>query len=174
MAKKSFSRTEAVGESLLTYLEKARPAVSCPKVFLTVKAPYGPLSGGALFNIVESRFKGTGIDVPSFGPHMLRHTFASRMLAQNESLKSADMLGHRCLDTTFQYTKIDFHLALSSCLRVAGSGLMNAKIHEFTSCLGPRMTTFCALRQATGSDYPHTCWPASTSFSLHRTSMAAT
>jgi site-specific recombinase XerD len=42
------------------------------------------------------------------GSHVFRHAFASRMLKHGQSLKTiADMLGHRHINTTFIYTKVD-------------------------------------------------------------------
>jgi site-specific recombinase XerC len=40
---------------------------------------------------------------------MFRHGFATRMINRDSSLKSiADILGHKCLETTLQYSKVDF------------------------------------------------------------------
>ena len=45
---------------------------------------------------------------PIRGTHVLRHTAATRMRAAGHSLKGiADVLGHRSLDTTAIYTKVD-------------------------------------------------------------------
>jgi integrase/recombinase XerD len=50
------------------------------------------------------------------GAHILRHTFASRMLRAGASLKQiADLLGRRSIDTTAIYAKV----ALKSLSRVA-------------------------------------------------------
>jgi site-specific recombinase XerD len=44
------------------------------------------------------------------GPHLLRHSLASRMLGNGASLKDiADVLRHRSLNTTMIYSKIDFN-----------------------------------------------------------------
>lgn len=102
--------TEEVGESLLDYLRNARPACSCPEVFLTCRAPYHPLPrSSTLSAIVERSIHAAGIDLPRAGAHAFRHGFATRMLQQGHSLKAiADVLGHRHLSTTFLYTKVDF------------------------------------------------------------------
>ena len=50
-----------------------------------------------------------GVQSPSMGGHCFRHGFVSRMLKQGESLKKiADLIGHKHIQTTFIYTKIDF------------------------------------------------------------------
>ncbi len=42
------------------------------------------------------------------GTHVLRHTAASRLQNAGANLKQvADILGHRSLDTTMVYTKVD-------------------------------------------------------------------
>jgi site-specific recombinase XerD len=44
----------------------------------------------------------------SVGPHALRHTAATRMRAAGHSLKGiADVLGHKSVDTTTIYVKLD-------------------------------------------------------------------
>jgi integrase/recombinase XerD len=103
--------TTEVGESLLDYLQNARPPSSDPQVFLTSRAPYHPLPrSSSLSVIIERRIRAAGIEIPSKGAHVFRHGFASRMLEQGQPLKAiADVLGHRYLGTTFIYTKVDFN-----------------------------------------------------------------
>ncbi len=100
-----------VGQSLLNYLQYARPRCSYPHVFLTCRAPYHPLAhSSSLSDIVKRHIRAAGIDVPSKGAHAFRHGFATRMVNKGHSLKDvADVLGHRHLSTTFIYTKIDFN-----------------------------------------------------------------
>lgn len=102
--------TAQVGESLLDYLQNARPRISFPEVFLTCRAPWHPLLKSSSFSeIVRRRICAAGIDLPSKGAHAFRHAFATRMVADGHPLKAvADVLGHRCLSTTFIYTKVDF------------------------------------------------------------------
>ena len=101
--------TLEVGECLLEYLEKARPVVTCPEVFVTTRAPYRPLCRNAISQIVRYSFLRADVHALSRGSHVFRHNFATRMLAQGNSLKTiADLLGHRHQETTFQYTKVDF------------------------------------------------------------------
>ena len=49
-----------------------------------------------------------GIDAPSYGAHLLRHSLATRMVNQGVPIKQiADVLGHTSIDTTAIYTKVD-------------------------------------------------------------------
>ncbi len=103
--------TAEAGESLLDYLQHARPSYPSPHVFLTCRAPYHPLTdSNSLSAIVERHLRAAGIELSSKGAHAFRHCFATRMLHQGHSLKAiADLLGHRHLETTFLYTKVNFN-----------------------------------------------------------------
>jgi site-specific recombinase XerD len=103
--------TNEVGEALVDYLQHTRVKISSYRyVFLTVRAPYRPLKySTTLSEIVASRIKAAGIKTHNYGSHNFRHGFATRMLAKGHPLKAiADMIGHRCIQTTALYTKVDF------------------------------------------------------------------
>jgi integrase/recombinase XerD len=110
--------TAEVGESLLDYLQNARPCNAFPEVFLTSRAPHQPFyQSSSLSEIVRRRVCSAGVELPCKGAHIFRHAFATRMVAEGHSFKAvADVLGHRYLSTTFIYTKVDFnalsHVAL--------------------------------------------------------------
>lgn len=98
----------AVGQAVVDYLRHGRPSVgSWREVFLRVRAPIGPLAG-AVQNIIKPYARKAGLtDIP-LGAHAWRHGCASRMLASGQSLKTIrDTLGHRSIETTFIYTKVD-------------------------------------------------------------------
>jgi integrase/recombinase XerD len=103
----------AVGNSLLDYLRESRPKhVPYRQVFLTCTAPPRPLGhSNTLSAVVHSRLKAAGIELPagvSRGAHCFRHAFAARMVCGSVPFKHvADMLGHRDLNSTMIYTKID-------------------------------------------------------------------
>lgn len=102
--------TVQVGESLLDYLQNARPRGAFPEVFLTCRAPYRPMAGpGTVTAIVSKHIRRAGVETASKGSRVFRHGFATRMVADGHPLKAvADVLGHRHLSTTFIYTKVDF------------------------------------------------------------------
>ena len=103
--------TAEVGQSLLDYLQHARPPCAYQEVFLTARAPYHPIpNSGTLSSIVSRHIHTAGINCRSKGAHIFRHGLATRMLKKGHSLKEiADVLGHRHLGTTFIYTKVDFN-----------------------------------------------------------------
>jgi integrase/recombinase XerD len=102
--------TREVGGSLFDYLQNTRPRSQNPHIFLTLRAPYHELkSSSTLSNRIERHIQTAGIEIECKGTHVFRHGFATRMLAQGHSLKAiADVLGHRHLESTFIYTKVDF------------------------------------------------------------------
>jgi len=101
---------EAVGESLLDYLQRGRPVSAHPEVFLSKYPPFPPIVTPSGFSDIVSRHvRAAGIE-GHWGTHCMRHGFATRMLAAGHSLKAiADLIGHRCITSTFIYTKVDFN-----------------------------------------------------------------
>lgn len=97
------------GESLLDYLRHGRPKTVYREIFLTDRAPLHPLKADNLYIRIAARMRRVGVSGAALGPHALRHAFATRMLNGGQSLKAiADMLGHRDVNSTFIYTKVDF------------------------------------------------------------------
>lgn len=99
-----------VGEAILRYLRLARPRCSHRALFLTIQAPFRPLSGPSITFMVRKRLTKQGVQLNWRGAHCLRHACASQLLDAGFTLKQiADHLGHRSMDTTRIYTKIDLH-----------------------------------------------------------------
>lgn len=104
----SYPLSYPVGEAILRYLREVRPCVSYREVFLTLKAPLCPIGSGVLYDLVSDRLRALGVTLKHHGPHALRHACAVRLLAQGLSMKEiGDHLGHRKLDTTRIYAKVD-------------------------------------------------------------------
>jgi site-specific recombinase XerD len=97
-----------VGDAVLRYLREGRPRSSFREVFLTLHAPMGPLSGGALGSVVRTRLHGLGVSLAHYGAHALRHACAAHLLSEGLSLKEiGDHLGHQHPDSTRVYAKVD-------------------------------------------------------------------
>jgi len=97
-----------VGEAILRYLRLARPRCSHRALFLTIQAPFRPLSGPSITFMVRKRLTKQGVQLNWRGAHCLRHACASQLLDAGFTLKQiADHLGHQSMDTTRIYTKID-------------------------------------------------------------------
>jgi site-specific recombinase XerD len=98
----------AVGAAILHYLRQARPRCSHRALFLTINAPFRPLSGSSIGAIVRMRLTEQGVKLNRGGAHCLRHACAGQLLSAGFTLKQiADHLGHRSMNTTQVYTKID-------------------------------------------------------------------
>jgi len=98
---------DSVGEAILAYLHH-RPEGLSRKVFLSSRAPYRPLTSFAISRIVRLYMEKAGVKRLGSGSSTLRHSWAIRALAKDSPMKCiADVLGHRCLDTTFLYAKAD-------------------------------------------------------------------
>lgn len=97
-----------VGHAVIRYLKEVRPRCARRELFLKILAPVGPLTPTNLYRIVASRIQRLGIKSPRRGPHTLRHACAGRLLSEGFSLKEiGDHLGHRSLDSTRVYAKVD-------------------------------------------------------------------
>ena len=100
---------QAVGRAIVEYLRHGRPVTTCRHIFVRHTVPVGNAIGPALmrgvFRRAFARVEGCSHWA---GTHVLRHTAATRLHRRGASLKEvADLLGHRCLDTTAIYTKVD-------------------------------------------------------------------
>lgn len=115
--------TDEVGEALLDYLRNGRPPSAYSEVFLTDHAPIHPMRADHLYTCVCSLLRGLGLGDGPRGPHGFRHAFASRLLGHGHSMKTiADMLGHRDINSTFLYTKVDFRTLAQVPLDWPGGG----------------------------------------------------
>lgn len=97
-----------VGRAIVAYLRDGRPTIQDRHVFVVERSGV-PLSARAVRDVVRTALRRAGIaGLATSGSHVLRHTLAVRMVRQGVSLKEiADVLGHRCLDTTAIYAKVD-------------------------------------------------------------------
>jgi len=98
-----------VGEAIAAYLQDGRPHSTSRFVFLRAKAPVRGFRGASgIGSIVRHSLQRGGVDAPSMGAHQFRHGLATEMLRQGASLgEIGDVLGHRHLQTTSIYTKVD-------------------------------------------------------------------
>jgi site-specific recombinase XerD len=113
-----------VGDAVLRYLREVRPRSGRREVFLTLVAPFRPLTANSLGRAVYRRFRALGLTLPHYGAHMLRHACASHLLSQGLSLKEiGDHLGHSDPDATRIYAKVDL-AALRAVGEVALEGLL--------------------------------------------------
>jgi integrase len=100
---------DPLGRAIADYLRRGRSVTTCRQLFTRRTLPAGSPVSRALIGSVIGRAVAKIQGCANWkGTHVLRHTAATRMYRRGASLKAiADVLGHRCLDTTAIYTKVD-------------------------------------------------------------------
>jgi site-specific recombinase XerD len=106
---------QEVGNALLDYLRAGRPPVPNECVFLRSLAPFVPFStrpgGNAVGAIARAALTRAGVQIPTRGAHVFRHTAACQMLRHGVDLEDiAKVLRHRSVETTGIYAKVDVAL----------------------------------------------------------------
>jgi site-specific recombinase XerD len=98
-----------VGEAIAAYLRNGRPQSQRQELFLRHRAPLSdPVSKDLARGAMRRAYRRCGLNRAWTGTHILRHTAASRMNQRGASLKQiADVLGHRSIDTSKVYTKVN-------------------------------------------------------------------
>jgi len=102
----TFPLEPSVGNAIVGYLRSGRPLSPSRTLFLTLRAPYRALSGGALRHLVGRYLAIVGLPAKGHGPHGLRHACARHLLEAGHSFKEVgDHLGHRSPCSTGIYAK---------------------------------------------------------------------
>jgi integrase len=95
-----------VGEALVAYLSAGRNPEDARHLFLTCRAPRGPIRADLVGDVVQRACKRAGL--PQMGPHRLRHALAAELLRQGVGLVAiSQVLRHQDLATTALYAKVD-------------------------------------------------------------------
>jgi integrase/recombinase XerD len=102
--------SQEVGDALVAYLTTTRPPSTSRHVFLRLQPPFRPfVRAWGIGRLVRRALERAGIRPRThMGAHLFRHTAASLMVQQGATFKEvADVLGHRSLQTTGLYAKLD-------------------------------------------------------------------
>jgi integrase len=166
--------TDEAANVLIEYLRKARPESSRRELFLRMRAPFLPLLPGSVNDVLEHRIKCSGLNLPRFGTHVLRHSFATRLMRQGVSMKAiGDALGHRDIESTSVYLRLNMHdlrdaalpvpaafagdpvklICLSSVPRVRPARPSHNFPVRFQSRFAASLQRFVELKQALGRIY---------------------
>jgi integrase/recombinase XerD len=99
-----------LGQAITNYIRHGRPPSRYRNVFIQHRPPIGePIKSCTVQAIIRRAFRRSGISIISMGSHVLRHTVATQMVCSGASIKEvADILGHRSINTTCIYAKVDF------------------------------------------------------------------
>lgn len=107
-----------VGQAISAYLRHGRPATSCRNLFVRHRIRRGtPVSKEVIREVIRAAYAKVNGCEHWTGTHVLRHTAATRMHQRGVSLKElADILGHRSIDTTALYAKVDLSRLMTIAL----------------------------------------------------------
>jgi len=100
--------TDEAANVLIDYLRQARPQSDRRQLFLRIRAPFVPLQPASVHDVLEHRLRCSGLNLPPFGTHVLRHSFATRLMQQEVGIKAiGDALGHRDIESTSVYLRLN-------------------------------------------------------------------
>ena len=102
--------TQEVGDAIVDYMQYGRAQTDTDVLFIRTRAPFRALaSNKTVSTIVARAMRRAGVICRSRGAaHVLRHSVATSMLRQGESLQDiAALLRHRSIETTKIYAKVD-------------------------------------------------------------------
>lgn len=100
---------EDVGQAVVVYLREERPESQHRQIFLRTEAPFQGLSwSSGICRIAKRLLKHAGVEGPRLAAHCLRHSVATQMVRGGASFQqAADVLGHKALQSTGIYAKLD-------------------------------------------------------------------
>ena len=99
----------SVGEAIIEYL-RLRPQCADRHVFVTLRAPYGPIGHWAVSGRAGNYLRRAGIVVRRPGSHTFRHSCVQRLVEADLPFKQiGDYVGHRSDNATQIYAKVAIH-----------------------------------------------------------------
>jgi integrase/recombinase XerD len=113
-----------LGRAITAYLRDGRPPSADRHLFLRHSVLAGtPVTHDLIRGAFRRAYGAATGKARSVGTHVLRHTAAARMRASGHSIKGiADVLGHRSVDTTAIYIKLDVAALRDVALPWPGGG----------------------------------------------------
>lgn len=113
--------TDSATEVLQRYLREGRPAGDRPELFPRLIAPAGALTRTAIAQAFQRHVRRSGLPLSGASPYGLRHGFAMRLLERNVGVKAiGDLLGHRCLEATSAYLRLQIDALRDVALPLPG------------------------------------------------------
>jgi integrase/recombinase XerD len=99
--------TNEVSNALVKHLKRTPPPPPYRRIFLRMRAPIGALKRTAIKGAFRSLVRKSRLQVPTQGPHCLRHSLAVYLLKLGTPLKAiGDILGHRSAVSTSTYLRL--------------------------------------------------------------------
>ncbi len=110
-----------IGEALIDYIRFGRPKSESKMIFISACAPYNPIGASSVCMTIRDVISKAGLTTRNrhSGAHSLRHSLATQMIEQGESLSLiSETLGHSNTQTTMVYLGVDVNGLLSCSLYV--------------------------------------------------------
>lgn len=106
---------------LRRYLQRGRPDCDSPALFLRVRSPIRALKHYGVIDVFKYRAAKSGLPLDA-SSYSLRHAFAMRLLRRGVGIKAiGDLLGHRSLEATCVYLRVDIDMLRTVALPVPRS-----------------------------------------------------
>ena len=103
------------------YLEYERAECAHSQLFLRARSPSGALRHTAVCDLFTKRARESGLPLKGLSSYSLRHAFAMRLLERGVGVKAiGDLLGHRSLESTCVYLRLDMPALRTVALPVPG------------------------------------------------------
>jgi len=110
-----------IGNAIIAYLKHGRPVSKESRYFLQKVSPYNRIHTTDLGNMIRKYITLAGINCSNrrHGPHAFRHSFASALLKAKAPLPViSEALGHKSMDSTMFYLRIDINSLRKCALEV--------------------------------------------------------
>ncbi len=108
---------------LKRYLRFGRPSSTRPGLFLRNRSPIGPLTHDTVYDVYNKRARESGLPLEGTSSYCLRHSFAMRLLTRGVGVKIiGDLLGHRTLESTCVYLRLQTEALRGVALPVPNEG----------------------------------------------------
>jgi integrase/recombinase XerD len=115
---------------LRRYLQAGRPSSDWPELFLRIRSPIRPLKHYGVIEVFAYRAEKSGLPLGNTSSYSLRHAFAMRLLRRGVGVKAiGDLLGHRSLEATCAYLRVDVDMLRTVALPVPGSMVVEGGVH---------------------------------------------
>jgi integrase/recombinase XerD len=106
---------------LRRYLQVGRADTDVPQLFLRIRSPIRAITHYGVIDIFHDRAARSGLPLDDASSYSLRHAFAMRLLRRGVGIKViGDLLGHRSLEATCVYLRVDIDMLRTVGLPVPG------------------------------------------------------
>jgi integrase/recombinase XerD len=93
------------------YLQIARPNSDLPQLFLRIRSPIKAMKHYGVIDVFNYRARKSSLPLDGASSYALRHAFAMRLLRRGVGIKAiGDLLGHRSLEATCVYLRVDIDM----------------------------------------------------------------